>query len=412
MEMTDRNILRGLAARYAECANSPLNQERKILHRAVNDRRMVRPVVLLNEIPWGEFSDEPELKLHCTGESERRHENFFRHLLFQWRHFPGDMTLMPFFPVHKHIRLSSNGVTVAEHTRAATTGTHIQAHEYIDQFACDEDLEKLCFQTVTYDSEASMADFCHAAELFGDLLPIKLFGVVPQPVFWDQIARYRGVGPMLADLYDRPEFMHALVGKLTDIFLDNLRQYTELDCLEPCANHIHATASAVSDLPPGPSTNGKIEPKHLWGRGMAQIFASVSPAMHDEFDIQYMKRALEPFGMVYYGCCEPLDNKIGIVTTLPRLRKIGVTPWADPNVCAEQMGSHYVMAFKPNPAFVAVPDGLTAAKTEIRRALTACRRNGTSCDVVLKDISTVGGDWRRLAQWEQMAMREVQYGVK
>ena len=28
-----------------------------------------------------------------------------------------------------------------------------------------------------------------------------------------------------------------------------------------------------------------------------------------------MKKAMEPFGYVYYGCCEPLDRKIDILGT-------------------------------------------------------------------------------------------------
>ena len=59
---------------------------------------------------------------------------------------------------------------------------------------------------------------------------------------------------------------------------------------------------------------------------------------------------------MYYGCCEPLDRKIDIVRKLPNLRKISITPWADVKRAAEQMGSDFVMARKPNPAMVAVPE--------------------------------------------------------
>ena len=404
--MKDREILRKLAAQYTECIRSPLNAERLKLHRAVNDRSMIRPVVLINEIPWGEYSCEPALQITCAGKREQEIERFFRQSLFHWRHFPGDMALLPFFPVNKHIDMGSNGINVVEKTRNASTGTHIMAHEYIDQFAHDDDLHKLHNQTVTYDKESSLKDLAYAAEIFGDLLPVKLCGTLPNPAFWDFIARYRGVTPMLADLYDRPEFMHSLVNKLTEIYLDALRQLTELECLDSWSLQLHCTAATVSDLAM-PDPGARVEPRHLWGRGMAQIFATVSPAMHDEFDIQYMKRAMAPFGLVYYGCCEPLHNKIDIVSRLPNLRKIGITPWADPDIAAEKMGSRYVMAFKSNPAFVAAPNSMDAAKKELKRALSACRRNNTSCDVVLKDISTTDRDWHRLVEWEQMAMNEV-----
>ena len=55
-------ILRALAARAAECAADPVNAERAKLYRAVNDRHMVRPVVLLEEIPWNELAKEEALR--------------------------------------------------------------------------------------------------------------------------------------------------------------------------------------------------------------------------------------------------------------------------------------------------------------------------------------------------------------
>jgi hypothetical protein len=48
---------------------------------------------------------------------------------------------------------------------------------------------------------------------------------------------------------------------------------------------------------------------------------SVSPAMREEFDITYMKKAMAPFGLVYYGCCEPLHNMIDIVEQIPNSAK-------------------------------------------------------------------------------------------
>ena len=406
---TDRDILRGLAAQYAVYARGPLNAERWRLHRAVNDRRMERPVVLIDEIPWGEYAAEPELVTRCTGEVERGYETFFRRKLFQWKRFPGDMALTAYVPVRKRVSIGSNGITVQEHTMKQSDGAYIVSHEYADQFEQDADLDKLHMREVTYDKAGSLADLAYAGELFGDIVPVKLCGLAGGyglgAVFWDEIAMYRGVSPMLADLYDRPEFMHKMVGRLTDIFLNTLRRLEELDCLEAGAPALHCTAAAVSDLD-DVINDGHVTPRQVWGRGTAQIFASVSPAMHDEFDIQYMKRAMAPFGLVYYGCCEPLHNKIDILEQLPNLRKIGVTPWADPDVAAERMGGRYVMAFKPNPAFVAGGGDLDAARRELRRGLAACRRNGTSCDVVLKDISTTDGDWRRLSEWEAMAMAE------
>ena len=35
---------------------------------------------------------------------------------------------------------------------------------------------------------------------------------------------------------------------------------------------------------------------------MAQIFSTISSDMHDEFEIEYVKKIYDRFGLVYYGC--------------------------------------------------------------------------------------------------------------
>ena len=53
--MSDKTVLRELASRYAEFARSEGKREKIRLHRAVNDLEMIRPIVLIDEIPWEDF---------------------------------------------------------------------------------------------------------------------------------------------------------------------------------------------------------------------------------------------------------------------------------------------------------------------------------------------------------------------
>ena len=114
-------------------------------------------------------------------------------------------------------------------------------------------------------------------------------------------------------------------------------------------------------------------------------------------------------GLVYYGCCEPLDKKIDILEKIPNLRKVSITPWADVKVAAEAIGRKYVLSSKPNPASVAVsrldPANL---KKEITSILDACARNGCACELVLKDISTCCGRPENIFEWERIVMGLVQ----
>ncbi|MFO7612999.1 MAG: hypothetical protein R6W99_11080, partial [Clostridia bacterium] len=251
--------------------------------------------------------------------------------------------------------------------------------------------------------------FALVGEALGDILPVRLTGVnIFYSVTWDFISCYRGVGPLLMDLADRPEFMHRIVRMLTDFQLAEFDQYEELGLLDPVNYILHCTPGLTDDLPQRKAIDGKATRRDIWGRGAAQIFASVSPSMHDEFDIEYMLETIGKCGLSYYGCCEPLDRKIDIVSRLPNLRKISVTPWADVNVAAEAIGGGYVLSSKPNPAKVAVGRlDVDDLRKEIGTILDACRKNDCSCDIVLKDISSCGNRPGNIFEWERIVMEMV-----
>ena len=137
---------------------------------------------------------------------------------------------------------------------------------------------------------------------------------------------------------------------------------------------------------------------------MAQIFSMVSPEMHDEFDLQYTQRLFDRCGLSYYGCCEPLHNKIPYLRNrFKNLRRISITPWADVDVAADEIGADYVLSYKCNPAFVAGGHLDEApARAEVKRVLAACNRNHTPCEFILKDISTVNKRPQALAEWVNM----------
>ncbi len=87
--------------------------------------------------------------------------------------------------------------------------------------------------------------------------------------------------------------------------------------------------------------------------GLAQVFSTVSPKMFKEFEVDYTSRICERFGLVYYGCCDPLDNKMNEVRLIPNVRKISMSPWVNQEKGAENIGTEFVFSRKPNPALLA-----------------------------------------------------------
>ena len=87
--------------------------------------------------------------------------------------------------------------------------------------------------------------------------------------------------------------------------------------------------------------------------GLAQMFSTVSPAMFQEFEIDMCMPIFERFGLVYYGCCDPLDRKMAQVRNIPNVRKISMSPWVDEELGAAEIKGDYVYSRKPNPALLA-----------------------------------------------------------
>ncbi len=401
----DKNILRGLAFEYLALLNTADNHTAYKLQKAVNDNKMIRPVVLIDEVPWHEMNIDNQLTLCCEDEFLKSIEQTLRRKIYQYKYFPADMVLLPYISVQKVIESTGNGVGVDENVLDQGNDNNIVAHEYNDQFENDEDIEKLKNPIITYNEGETMRRFNLVSEMIADILPVRITGVQHvSNVIWDDISRYRGVSALLMDMIDRPEFSHALVRRLTDIKIDEMLQMEKLRLFDSEPTALHCTSMPVSDLDL-PSGVDERTLKNVWGRGAAQIFASVGNDMHDEFDIEYMKETMGMCGLTYYGCCEPLDRKMDIVEKLPNLRKVSITPWANINVAAEAISGKYVIASKPNPSSVAVgnldKDNL---KSEIKTILDACKKYNCTFEMTLKDISTAGGNPNNIFEWEKIVM--------
>ena len=148
--MADRDILRALASRLRRLRIYPSWRTPPAVPGAER-LNPIRPVVLLDELPWNQLNHAHELDLYCEDSYLRAVELAFRRTLYQWAHCPGDMLVKPFFALHRSVHIGSIGVTVEEDTLAADQGNHIVAHRYHDQLPDWEALEKLHVPEIVVD---------------------------------------------------------------------------------------------------------------------------------------------------------------------------------------------------------------------------------------------------------------------
>jgi hypothetical protein len=400
----DRTVLRDLAARLAEIAALPAQEEKRRLWRLLNARRPERPMVAIDQVCWNEMDVDGELTLRCVDPECRGQEERMRRTLFQWKHFPADMVVEPFYPVPKAITNTGFGMDVDEETVATDPTNDVVGHRFHNQFQADEDLQKVNMPRVSHDAAETTRRLALANELFGDLIPVRAEGLDPYLSLWDPISMWMGVEGALYAIMDRPDFMHALAGRMTDGYLSLLDQLEAQGLLCRPQSLIHCTGAWTDELPAPGYDPERPRTKDVWMFGLAQMFTTVSPEMFDEFEVAYASRICARFGLVYYGCCDPLDRKMAQVRRIPNVRKVSMSPWADQERGAAEIGRDYVFSRKPNPAFLADHFDAGKVRTDLAATREICRKNGCPLELILKDISTVGHDPRRLFEWARIAM--------
>ena len=402
----DKTIIRELAERYKRLAEDPKCMERVQRIRKTNSLIPVRPIVWIDELPWHELNIDGALELHCEMQFAREMEQFFRRTLLKWEYFQADMVVENCYYIQKSCETTGSGINVSEETVAIDSANHIISHHYNDVLDTEEKLDALKPPVITADKELDRKNKEMAEELLDGILPVKLRGHMIYHAPWDVICRLRGAPAILTDLADRPEFMHKTIELFTGFNISRWKQMEAAGLVESNLLDIHCTPAYCDDLPEGDEITGS-KLKDAWFRGTAQLFGSISPKMHEEFDLQYMKRAMEMCGIVYYGCCEALDTRIGLLKKIPNMRKIGASTWADVGSCAEQIAGDYVLSQKPNPAYVAGKADEQVIRDETAKTVEACLKYRCPYDIVLKDISTISYNVNNLVTWNRVVQETI-----
>lgn len=407
----DRTLIRELAAQMAEIAAMPVQEEKRALWRRLNGLQPERPMVMADQVCWNEMNVDDELTLRCTDPECRGYEDQLRRTLYQWRHFPVDMVVEPFVRVPKAVHNTGFGITIQE-TQAVTDPTNtVVGHKYENQFRHAEDLEKIRTPRISHDAAETERRLAVAHELFDGLLEVRSEGVDPYLSLWDPIATWMGVENALYALVDQPELMHGVAGRMTDGYLAMLDQLEEQGLLCGPQSLIHCTGAYTDELPAAGYDPATPRTRDLWTFGLAQMFSTVSPAMFKEFEVDYASRICARFGLVYYGCCDPLDGKMDEVRLIPGVRKVSMSPWTDQERGAAEIGGDYVFSRKPSPAFLA-EDRFDAVRVrqDLKISCDVCARYGCPLELILKDISTVRYEPQRLWEWARIAMEVVDAG--
>jgi hypothetical protein len=203
---------------------------------------------------------------------------------------------------------------------------------------------------------------------------------------------------MMMDTLAEPELLHRLMAYLRDCTLETMRQVAEVGLLTPN----NTDAMLCSDPVGTPSADGTLTYANLWGAANSQEFDQISPAMWEEFCLQYQLPILEQFGFTAYGCCENLTQKIDGVLSIPNLRIFVCSAWTDLDRVIERVGTNYTIMWRQKASAVVFPDDPAELQRDLDEGLR--RLQGCYVQVVLRELQTLAGHPDRLHVWTRLAI--------
>ncbi|MCX7017934.1 MAG: hypothetical protein NTY46_02830 [Candidatus Sumerlaeota bacterium] len=401
----DRIILRRLAGRIAELACRPIEQEKRELWYRHNALEATRPLIFCDpENGWHEIITPDHLE--CADPMAREWEWNLRRLIF-WGESMGDDRVTEARFDLGYVSTDTGWGVPMERRHKAEGGSYT----WDPPIKTCEDLKKLRVPEIRVNYAETERRRSLAGEIFGDLLEIRLCG----SWWWslgmtELLVLLRGIGQVMIDMIEEPEILHSLMAFLRDAHM------AKLDFLESShllsANHDGAYVGSggfgyTRELPQPDFDGCHYRAGDLWGFAESQETALVSPAMFEEFVYPYQLPLLERFGLNCYGCCEPLHLRWHVVKNFPRLRRISVSPWADLQAMAENLGGRYVFSMKPNPAHLAQSRiDESFIRGNLRQALEITR--GCRLEIVMKDNHTIGRNPQNVIRWTAIALEEAE----
>ena len=393
---TQRTYIRELASQVAEIAASQENALIQCRWRDVNAlRRPDRAPVWCRPVgAWGELL--PEESLRCADPWLRSIEGDFRRTLIK-HEIGDDSPVEPYFPVPAIFDCDPPniwGLEIKHHQPDDPQG----AWAFDPPLTTSADYDRLRLPRFTYNEPKTREALSRAYDLLGDILPVRrVCGAPLDAILGTAAAELRGLSQMMMDMVDQPALMHRLMAHLRDGALQAMRQVEESGLLTP-----NNTGPMICSDPLGPPpTDGRYTYQNLWVMSNSQEFDQVSPAMWQEFCLNYQMPIIQRFGLAAYGCCENLTHKIEGVLTIPNLRIFVSSAWTNLGRVIERVGDRYVIMWRQKASDVVFAEDPAALKRDLEEGMRRLR--GCYAQIVLRELQTLAGHPDRLHVWTRLA---------
>lgn len=397
--------LRELAKKQLDYAMRPIVKERQKLWYQHNDLKGTRPMVVMEEIT---FWDDIRPTLKCTSVLGREIEDQLLKTIAVAELIDDDKVTPDFYEVELHLECKKFGVEQKKIYAREGIGFHIEP--VLENL--EKELVKLSPTVFAYDKETLEQRITSIREAIGDILPVK---IVNATNYWEMsvpqnVIELMGMENMFVSMMDTPDEFHQLMEFITEDRIRMLRWEEENDCIWLNNDNDYMGSGNICfthDLP-GEGFSGTVKSHNTWGHINSQETTGISPAMFKEFILPYMKRTAAEYGLIYYGCCEPVSAFWdGGIEEIKNIRKISISPWCKEEVMAERLaGSSIIYSRKPSPNFLGVNKEFDEEefRAYIKKTVDLTRECKT--EYIFRDIYQLHGNVEKLKRAVQIVREE------
>lgn len=400
----DEKILRDLAKRWMELASLPVMEERKRQWKALKDLKAERPMILLE-------SEEViprmlDTMLECEDPLFRGVEKQMKTVLMHAEEVGDDYVVEPVLNIEYYVASSDYGVQL-ESIRVQDDQSSL-AYQFNTPVKTPEDVKKLKPRTFSIDIESNIKRKEIIENVLGDILPVELHYSGPMGYMHvgltSPLYSLIGMENMMLWMYDAPDAFCEIMDYLANDRIAHGRFLEEQGILSLNNGNQYSGSGSLgyTNRLPSPGFDGKVRVKDMWCFAESQETLYVSPDKFKEFVLPYMAKVCSEYGLVYYGCCEPLQDRWDyIAEAIPNIGAVSISPWSDQEVMAEKLGRDYVFSRKPMPSYISgeQPDW-DLLKKDVESTLKAAK--DCNLEIVFRDIYDVNGDISRFAKWTDM----------
>ena len=412
MNQHDIDILRGLGEHKARLAGNPQNLERKKLWYKHDEGEPVRPMVLI--FPEGVVDPNAPMSasaLKCKDEFLRSVEAELRGEICHFEKLKDDCVIEPYINLKWNISSSDYGVNVVYHS-AAEEGSMGAKNWDAPLKDLDRDLGLLKPRRFSVDRESTLKQKEILEMVFKDILPVRIYGRYGNGArLTDKAIHLVGLENLMLLMCDNPAGLHRLMAFLRDDHLNYVR-WLEDESLYSLnnGNDVFGSGSIgyTRSLPqPDWKPGDKVRMKDQWWFADSQETVGVSAGMYAEFVLPYISAIGKYFGRIYYGCCEPLHDRIKLILDeIPNIKRVSVSPWANEEIMARELRKDVVYCRKPNPALISAGSfNEELIRKDLRKTLSVA--GDRPLEFVMKDLHTLGNRPERAARWVEIAFEEI-----